>query len=262
MPSGDKMLSAALGIFGPNFVPCLFIRYKNTSMLKKLPLTLGLVALMATATLSSCETEVQLTDQEVVDGLKEALRIGSENAVDTLMAPDGYFGDAAVKILFPDDAATVETTLRALPGGNTLCDQLILKLNRTAEDAADAAAPIFVNAIQNMTIEDGLAILHGSDDAATQYLQNQTRSQLYTEFKPEIEASLASVGANSAWTTVMDTYNAIPFHTPANADLPDYTTNKALDGVFNKLAGEELKIRKDVNARVTDLLKKVFGELD
>lgn len=230
--------------------------------MRKFPFRLSLLVLLLVPALYSCETEIKLTDEEIVAGLKEALSVGTDNSVNTVHKTDGYNGDAAIRILFPDDAEVVETTLRALPGGDLLVDELIVKLNRTAEDAADEAGPIFLNAISNMTISDGLTILHGNDDAATRFLETQTRAQLYAEFKPQIEASLAGVGANGAWTTVMNTYNAIPFHTPANADLPDYTTNKALDGLFVKLAGEELKIRKDPVARVSDLLKKVFGELD
>jgi hypothetical protein len=230
--------------------------------MKKIALRLGLLAILLVPVLSSCETEVKLTDEEIVAALKEALSVGTDNSVAAVNKTDGYFGDASIKIPFPEEAAIVQTTLNSLPGGDLLVNELVLKLNRTAENAADKAGPIYLNAITNLTIDDGLTILQGNDDAATRYLETQTRAQLYTEFKPDIEAALSSVGATTAWTSVINTYNAIPFHDPANADLPDYTTNKALDGLFVKIAGEELKIRKDPVARVSDLLKKVFGQLD
>lgn len=221
-----------------------------------------LLLLAMSFTFSACELfEAGLTDEEIVDGLKEALKIGTENSVEDARQTDGYNGNSRIRIPFPEDAAIIETTLRNA-GFNFIVDELITKLNRAAEDAADKATPIFVDAITNMTITDGLEILQGNDDAATRYLETNTYDQLKTTFKPDIETSLNTVGANNAWTTVTTTYNSIPFVQPANTDLADYTTGKALDGLFVLIADEELKIRQDPAARVTDLLKKVFAEQD
>ena len=215
----------------------------------------------------SCEGfETGLTDEEVVAGLKEALRIGADSSVTTAHQQDGYFLHPVNKIPFPPESNNVMTTVSGItllgqPVGQTAVDGFVLKLNRAAEDAADEALPIFVNAITNITIADGMSILMGTDDAATLYLKDNTYSDLKTTFQPNIEASLNTVGAQSAWTDVTTLYNTVSSD-PVNTDLADYTTRKALDGLFFLIAEEELKIRQDPSARVTDLLARVFGQLD
>jgi hypothetical protein len=207
----------------------------------------------------SCQKE--LTNDQIIEGLKEALRVGSENSVASANKTDGYFANLAIKIAFPEDAAFVESAVAAIPLiGQGLVDDVVLKINRAAEDAADEAKPILIDAITNITISDALNILNGANDAATQYLKTNTYTQLKAAFKPDISNSLNSVGAAQAWTAVTDKYNAIPFHEPVNTDLPDYTTGKALDGLFVLVAQEEAKIRTDPAARVTDILKTVFGQ--
>ena len=214
---------------------------------------------------TSCELidDAGLTNEEVIEGLREALTIGSETSTQKAALPNGYFGDERIKILFPEEAAIVESTVRAIPFvGNQACDLAIQKMNEAAEDAAPQATQIFVDAVAGITIEDGFAILNGNDDAATEYLKTNTFNDLYGLFKPHIETSLNSVGAQQAWTSVTDYYNSVPFVDPVNTDLADHTTNKALDGLFVLVADEELKIRQDASARITAILQKVFGSLD
>lgn len=215
---------------------------------------------MLVVTTLSCQEENALTDEQIVAGLKEALKVGTENSVNSAHQTDGYFANLAIKILFPEDAAFVKTALDAI-GLSAITDELVLKLNRAAEDAADKAKPIFIDAITNMTILDALTILNGNNDAATQYLKANTYEQLKAAFKPDIENSLNSVGAAQAWTTVIDAYNTIPLHQTVNTDLADYTTGKALDGLFVLVAKEEEKIRTDPAARINEILQQVFGSL-
>lgn len=221
-----------------------------------------LLILPLTMAFSACDLGIEgLSEAEVIEGLKEALRVGTDSSTTSAHKTDGYFLNPQIKIPFPEDAQIIETTLRNL-SFNGLCDGLIQKLNRAAEDAADEAQPIFVSAITTMTIEDAWNILKGNDDAATEYLRGRTYTDLKSTFRPDIQNSLATVGADVAWTQVTTTYNNIPFVTPANTDLADYTTGKALDGLFTLIKAEELKIRQDPAARVTDILQRVFAEQD
>lgn len=216
-------------------------------------------------TLWSCDDwfdSTGLSESEVAQGLRSALEVGTNNSVDDVSQTNGYFGNPLIKILFPPEVSQVETTLRNMGLGN-LVDQAVLGINRAAEDAATEARPIFLNAIQQITIEDAFAILRGHETAATDYLSNQTRADLFAAFKPNIENSLDKVGANQQWNNVMTTYNDLtPFSPDVETDLASYTTDKALDGLFLKVGQEEEKIRENPAARVNDILKKVFGELD
>jgi hypothetical protein len=227
--------------------------------MKSLKYLLVLVCLLFSM---SCEQK-SLTDDQIVEGLKEALKVGTENSANSAHATDGYFGNVNIKIPFPEDAQFVETALSAVPlVGQPLVDELVLKINRAAEDAADKSKPIFLNAIVNMTFLDALNILNGADDAATQYLKSSTYTELKATFKPDIETSLSSVGATTAWTNVTTAYNTyIPSPQPVNTDLSDYATGKALDGLFYLVAIEEGKIRNDPAARINDILQTVFGSL-
>ncbi|HMI61883.1 MAG TPA: DUF4197 domain-containing protein, partial [Puia sp.] len=199
-----------------------------------------------------------LSSDDIVAGLKEALSRGTTKSSDKLSAADGFFRDAAVKILLPPEAAKVEKTLRSAGFGKQV-DDAILSLNRAAEDAAKSAAPIFLNAITHMSVSDGLGILKGADTAATGYLRKSTSVQLTTAFRPVIDSSLQKTGATKYWKTVFDTYNRMPLVSKVNTDLPSYATQKALDGVFYYVAQEEKNIRQNPAAQVDDLLKKVFG---
>lgn len=194
---------------------------------------------------------------DIAAALKEALTIGAESAGKNLSSLNGYFGNSAVKILMPDEAKKVEEKLRAVGLGKQV-DEAILSMNRAAEDAAKSAAPIFVNAIKSMSIQDAAGILKGGDQAATDYLKAKTTASLTESFRPVIEKSLEKVDATRLWNTVFTAYNKISLN-KVNPDLPAYVTEKALYGIFYQVAQEELKIRKDPLARTTDLLKSVFG---
>ena len=201
------------------------------------------------------------TTFEIGQGLKQALEIGTSQGADRLSLKDGFMGNMAVKILFPPEAAKVESTLRGL-GLNSLCDNVITSLNRAAEDAAKEAKPIFIAAIKQMTIADATNILLGNQDAATQYFKRVTTAQLMEKFSPVITNSLSKVGATKYWGDVTSRYNMIPMVKPINPDLSDYVAQKAIDGLFLEIAKEELKIRGNLNARSTPLLQKVFGYAD
>ena len=206
-------------------------------------------------------TEKPLTEAEIVSGLKEALKTGTENAVGILNRTDGYFADPLVKLPFPPEAIKAANTLRDL-GAGKLVDDFVLSLNRAAEDAAKEAGPIFVDAVTSMSIADAKQILFGADNAATEYFKAKTSYALGKAFQPKIKTSLDKVLATKFWTDITTRYNRIPLVTPVNTDLPEYATDLALKGLFLKLEGEEAKIRKDPAARVKDILKRVFGELD
>jgi hypothetical protein len=216
-----------------------------------------------------------LTEDEVINGLKEALITGSKNSAGVLGAENGYFGDLTVKILLPDEAKVITENLSKIPGGDKLVQDAILSINRAAEDAAREAAPIFAGSIKQMTIRDGFNILNGPENAATQYLKQTTYNQLYALYKPKIAASTekkiaGSVSTKESWNTLTGKWNTLASSMagrlaslkPVNTDLDDYLTRKALDGMFLKVEIEEHKIRKDVSARVSPILQRVFGSLD
>jgi len=204
-------------------------------------------------------TGTSLSTADVISGLKEALTQGTTKGAEKLSAVDGFFKDAAIKILLPEQAQKVMTTVSRIPGGQKLVDDAILSMNRAAEDASKSAAPIFVTAIKNMSINDAWGILKGGDSAATKYLRTTTTSPLTEAFRPVIEKSLAKVNATQYWSTLFSTYNKLPMVQKINPDLTAYVTDKALGGMFYQVAQQEAKIRKDPVAQTTDLLKKVFG---
>lgn len=199
-----------------------------------------------------------LSNQDIINGLKEALNVGSKNAAGTASKTDGYFRHPIIKIPFPPEAAAMESKLRSL-GMNKQVDDFIVTMNRAAEEAAKQASPVFVNAVTGMTITDGLGILRGADTAATGYLRQKTSSQLSEKFKPVIHSAVQKVDVTKYWTPLVTTYNRIPFVTKMNPDLDAYITDRALHGLFYLVSQEEIKIRKDPAARVTALLQKVFG---
>ncbi len=202
-----------------------------------------------------------LSNTEIANGLKEALNKGIDKEVSKLMKPDGFFNDQTVKILLPDELQKVDKTLRDI-GLSQLADQGLLLLNRAASDAVKEAKPVFVNAITSMTFDDAKNILLGGKNAATDYLKNKTSMELYQKFNPQVQQSLHKVNADKVWKDIITKYNQLPFVNPVNPDLTDYVTNKALEGVFKKIAVEEQKIRTDINERTTGLLKKVFALQD
>lgn len=198
------------------------------------------------------------TENEAVQGIREALIKGTGTGVDLVSLTDGYFGNPLIRIPFPDDAKMVESRLRSMGLGKQV-DEAILSFNRAAEDAAKQAKPIFTGAIREMTIQDAIGIVKGPEDAATAYLRKTTTTRLATEFKPVIKTSLDRVNATKYWTDLINTYNKIPLVQKVNPDLSEYVTSRAIEGLFMMIAAEEKKIRKDPVARTSEILKKVFG---
>lgn len=202
------------------------------------------------------------TAEEMGFGLKEALEVGVSAGTGRLSLENGFFNNIGVKILFPPEAQKVEKTIRNL-GLNSLADQVILSLNKAAEDAAKEAKPIFVSAIKQMTIADASKILLGKEqDGATQYFKRVSSYELRLKFQPIIQASLVKVGATQYWGDVITRYNKLPLVAQINPDLEGYVTQKAIDGLFHEVALEELKIRQNTGSRGSALLQKVFGYAD
>ncbi len=199
-----------------------------------------------------------LSNEEVVQGLKEALNVGTNNSTASASKVDGYFKNAKIFIPFPPEAVKVKNTVEDL-GMKPQVDKFVETLNRAAEEAAKEAAPIFLDAIKQMSIQDGFKILKGADNEATKYLQDKTTQQLHDKFKPVCQRATQKVEVTKYWNPVITTYNKVPLHQPLNPDLEEYITQRALAGLFTLVADEELKIRKDPVARVTDILKRVFG---
>lgn len=199
-----------------------------------------------------------LSTAEIVAGLKEALTVGAEKGTNKLSIEDGFFGNAILKILMPEEAKKVESKLRTIGMGNQV-DNAILSMNRAAEQASKKAFPIFVNAIKSISIQDAAGILNGGDSAATLYLRSKTTTELTSAFRPVVEAALANTNATKYWTTLFSAYNKISLQ-KINPDLTAYVTEKALAGIFYQVGKEEQQIRKDPLARTSDLLKKVFSK--
>jgi len=202
-----------------------------------------------------------LTNDEIVRGLKDALSIGTNNAVSVLSKTNGFYGDPLVKILFPPEVQYVADKLYSI-GAGKLIDDFILKMNQGAENAVVKAGPVFVNAVKTMSFTDAMGILKGADDAATSYFKTNTRSQLFALFKPEVQKVLDQMQVTKYWTDVTSAYNKIPLTKKVETDLAKYVTEKTMDGLFKKLAIEEKKIRTDPVARTTEILKRVFGSLN
>ena len=250
-----------------------FIRYIRMPQLPRFKSAFKLgVATVIAFSFTSCDALNQATEilaqtgnptqTEINMGLKQALEFGTSSSAERLSLQDGYFGNMAIKILFPQEAQKVERTLRTL-GLNSLADNVILSINRAAEDAAKEAKPIFISAIKQMTIADATNILLGQNkDAATQYFKRVTSQQLHDKFKPIVSSSLSKVGATRYWSDVINRYNQVPLVTKVNPDLQEYVTQKAMEGLFIEIAKEELKIRDNISARGTNLLQKVFGYAD
>lgn len=203
-------------------------------------------------------TSGALTTEEIGRGLKEALTVGIKNSSSQASALNGYLGNQTIKLLFPPEAQKVEQKLRDIGLGNE-CDKFITTLNRGAEKAAEKAVPIFVDAITKMTIQDALSILKGDKDAATNYLKRTSSQALMNAYGPIMQEAINSTGATKMYGDIANTYNKIPFTQKINPDLQQYATQKAVDGLFLLVAQEEQKIRENPAARVSDILKRVFG---
>ncbi len=215
---------------------------------------------------------IPLTNTEIINGLKEALLVGSDSAITHLSAVDGYLKDLTIKILLPPEAKTITENISKLSGGSKLVNDVIVRINRAAEDAAKGAKPIFVNAIRQMTFSDALQILKGADNAATKYFEQKTSLQLMDIYRPKIRESLnknliAGVSTQQSWNEMTREWNQIAGSAigkitgmkVVEVKLEDYLLQQALKGMFLKIAEKEKDIRTNANARVTSLLKRVFG---
>ncbi|MCG6188924.1 DUF4197 domain-containing protein [Maribellus maritimus] len=215
-----------------------------------------------------------LTRTEIVAGLKEALVVGTNKSVDILGVTDGYYKDEMAKILLPPEAGMIVDNVSKIPGGQKLVEDVLLRINRAAEDAVSEAKPIFVNSIKSMTITDAIGILRGADNAATHYLHNTTYNQLFALYRPKIKASVdkklvGNVSTGQSWDLLTGKWNEVANSMvgkvagfkPVEIDLDEYLTQKALDGLFLKIENQEKLIREDPAARVTDILKRVFGSV-
>jgi hypothetical protein len=237
-------------------------------MMRKILLGIAITGCIAVTACEELNNLDELNGEKIILGLKDALVHGTDTAVTNLSAPDGFFRDEAVKILLPEEAEPVYNVLNTLPLVSDLLDETILAINRSAEDAATEAKPIFIDAIREMTIDDGLTILNGPDTAATTYLKDKTYSKLFDAFKPKIETSLSKeivfgISAEASYAKLIDTYNAIPLVSDIQSNsLSEHTTNRALRGIFKKVGDEEKLIREDPAHRVTDILQEVFGSQD
>ena len=207
------------------------------------------------------QTVMPSEDGEIGLGLKQALEFGVNEAVEKLSAEKGYL-ESPYKILIPEEARQIVSKVKMVPGFQDVEQQLIDKMNKAAELAAKKATPIFVEAITDMTFKDAMNILLGEQDAATRYLETETRTQLYTAFLPVIQSALDEVNARTYWKSVISAYNNIPFVKKVNPELDDHVNQKALDGLFRLIEVKEARIRGDQSERKTDLLKKVFAKQD
>ncbi len=233
--------------------------------MKKLIVLAGIFILTSCSELqqiaSQIPSEYGVTDAEISSGLRQALEFGVEKEVTKLAAEDGFFKNELVRIVLPPELQKVDKTLRDI-GLDALADEGLKVLNRAAEDAVSEAIPVFANAVKGITFADARNILMGGDNAATIYLTNKTKNELYKRFNPIITNSLDKVGATQVWKNIIDRYNSVPLTSNVNPDLPDYVTNEALDGVYIMIAQEEKDIRNNLAARTTDLLKRVFAIQD
>jgi len=235
---------------------------------------LNVASEVAPTVLSSTSTTA-ITNTENISGLKSSLNVGIEKAVSLLGVENGFYNDALLKLLLPEEAQPIVDNIKLIPGGQDLLNKAVLSLNRSAEDAVKEATPIFKKSILNMSISDATGILFGANNAATEYLRKTTYSDLSAAFMPKVKQSLekplvANVSTNQSWNALTSAYNKVaksPVGSVAglksiSIDLNQYVTEKALDGLFVKVAAEEKAIRTDPAARVTTLLQRVFGQLD
>ena len=202
----------------------------------------------------------ELTNDEVISGLKEALNVGIKNSVNLTSATDGFLKNTEIMLPFPPDAIKVKEKAMAL-GLSGQVEKFETTLNRAAEEATKEAIPIFVDAIKNMSVQDGFAILKGGNGAATTFLKNRTSAILDSTFAPIVKNATSKVKLTEYWNPLITKYNALTLGEKLNPDLDAYIRQKAIDGLFIMVAKEEDKIRLDPAARVTDILIKVFGSL-
>jgi hypothetical protein len=236
-------------------------------LLKKIFLFCSIFLLLSCAELQQVvntiptETGIGMDSTTIANGLRQALDKGIDKQVTKLTQKDGFYKNQLVKIMLPSELQKVDQGLRDI-GLGSLADEGIKALNRAAEDAVKEATPIFVSAVKGITFADAKNILLGSDNAATNYLEQRTSSALYSKFNPVIKQSFSKVGADQIWTNIITKYNSIPFVTKVNPDLTDYVTTEALQGVYKMISVEEKDIRNNISARTTTLLRQVFALQD
>lgn len=216
------------------------------------------LGLTETQALTKPKSSGPLDASEVAFGLKEALFLAAKNAAGLASQVDGFYKNPEIFIPFPPEAKAMKNTLETI-GLKKPVEDFVKTLNRAAEEAAKKAGPIFLQAIKELTIQDGYQILRGPNDAATSYLRRKTSPQLNTAFRPVVRKAIAKVGVTKLWTPLVKRYNQIPFVQRVNPNLDAYVTERAISGLFKLMADEERKIRKDPAARVTDILRRVFG---
>lgn len=213
---------------------------------------------------TSGSNNTTITQTEAVTGIKQALNNGLQNSIKSLSATNGFYGDAIVKVMMPQEAQKIEQVLRSA-GMGKLVDNFVLSLNRAAESAVKEAAPVFVSALSQMTVTDAFNILLGTQqDAATSFFKRTTSATLTQKFNPIVESALGKHNVNTYWTQLTSAYNALPLsNNKVQTDLSAYVTQKAIDGLFLKVADEELKIRQNIGgSRNSSVLQSVFGWVD
>lgn len=217
------------------------------------------VAFTSCSTLGNISIPATITEAEAAQGIRQALDQGVDKGISFLNKTDGFFGNAAYKILIPPDAVKIENTLRQL-GMSSLVDRVIIQVNLAAEEAVGQARPIFADAIREMTIADAINIIKGTNDGATQYFKTKTTQKLIAAFAPIIKGSLDKFSATKYYSDMVSTYNNFPTTlNKLNPDLPSFVVGKAVDALFDQVAQEEANIRSNFAARTTEILKRVFG---
>jgi hypothetical protein len=225
--------------------------------------------LLISVSLTGCEELYNMTrqtlkdpsQQEIATGMKESLLVGAENAIKNLSAKGGFSSNELVRISFPPEAQRMESALRNI-GLNNAVDRFVATMNESAEIASGYAFDIFAGAVRQMTFNDVMEIFLGPEDAATQYLKRTTSGQLESAFNPVIKNAIDQVELTALWNPLVSTYNDIPFTRPVNPNLEEYITEQAMNGIFLMVAGEEAKIRENPQARINDILKRVFNYRD
>lgn len=234
-------------------------------MKRFLYLILLVISMSSCAELQQISEEIArsgvLSEQQIANGLQQALSKGVNEQVSKLTQEDGFYSNALVRIGLPEELSTLESTMRNFGLGN-LADEGIKALNRTAQQAVKEATPIFLAAIREMSFDDARNILLGEKTAATAYLREKTQTELYQRFEPIVNDNFQKVGADQIWQNVIQNYNQIPFTKSVNPNLTDYVTNEALKGVYKMIEIEEQQIRNDVRERSSDLLRRVFALQD
>jgi hypothetical protein len=235
--------------------------FKKTKLLFLLCLTLTFSACDVLQEVAKTSLPAALSNEDIGNGLKQALEIGIGKGADALSQKGGYF-NSIYKILLPEEARNITEKLKVIPGFNRVEDIILEKINAGAEDAATRAKPIFVNAIKQMSFSDAMNILMGDKNAATAYLKRTTYQQLYNEFNPVIINSLDKFEARKYWGDAVNAYNKIPLIKKQNPNLDQYVTEQALNGLFSMVEEKERSIRTNIGERTSDLLRRVFAKQD